>query len=349
MRVAVTGHEGYIGSVLCPMLLEAGHEVRGLDTGYFSDYEFLSPEGVFEAVRVDLRDLAEEHLEGCDAVVHLGALSNDPMGQLDPSLTDAINHHGSVSVAELARRSGVSRFVFSSSCSMYGAASDGAVDETAPFNPVSAYALSKVNAETRISALATEDFSPTFLRNATAFGVSPRMRTDLVVNNFVGWAVTTGEIKIMSDGTPWRPVVHIRDIAAAAVAVLGVDRERVHDQAFNVGRDEDNYQVRAIADAVAEIVPGAKVVYAGGGEPDTRSYRVDFGKIRRELPEFVPAWDMRRGAEDIYEVFSRLELDRELFEGRHLVRLEQLKYLMGTERLNTNLRWVPTKQDTGAA
>jgi nucleoside-diphosphate-sugar epimerase len=339
MKVLVTGHEGYIGSVLCPLLVARGHTVVGLDIGYFSDYAFLPPEGDVPRRRRDVRDLTAEDLAGIDAVIHLAALSNDPMGQLDPSLTAEINHRGSVRLAELARRAGVTRFVFSSSCSTYGAAQDRPLDETAPFNPVSAYAISKVGSERDIAALARDDFSPTFMRNATAYGVSPRMRTDLVVNNFVGWAVTTGQIRILSDGTPWRPVVHIRDIAAAMAAVLEVPHKRVHNVAFNVGRDEDNYQVREIADVVASTVPGSTVVYAGTGEPDKRSYRVDFGKIKRELPEFRPAWDVRKGAAEIYEAFRLCKLDRALFEGRHLVRLAQLRYLLETAKVTPDLRW----------
>lgn len=339
MRVLVTGHEGYIGSVLCPLLTAHGHEVRGLDVGYFSDYAFLPPESTVPERRRDVRDLDRDDLAGFDAVVHLAALSNDPMGQLNPRLTAEINHRGSVRIAELAREAGVARLVFSSSCSTYGAAGEHPLDEAAAFNPVSAYAVSKVASERDIAALATDDFSPTFMRNATAYGVSPRMRTDLVVNNFVGWAVTTGEIRILSDGTPWRPVVHIRDIAAAMVAVLEAPRERIHNVAFNVGRDEDNYQVREIADIVRATVPGARVVYAGTGEPDKRSYRVDFGKIKRELPEFRPAWDVRRGAVEIFEAFRRCRLDRALFEGRHLVRLAQLRYLLETAKVTPDLRW----------
>jgi len=339
VRVLVTGSQGYIGCVLCPLLLERGHEVVGLDTDYFSDYSFFPITDGFEQHRAEVREIDATHFEGVDAVVHLAALSNDPMGQLDPSLTDDINHRASVRVAELAREAGAKRFVFSSSCSMYGAGGDGAVDETARFNPVSAYAVSKVDTERDVSALARDDFSPTFMRNATAYGVSPRMRSDLVVNNFLGWAVTTGEIRILSDGTPWRPVVHIGDISGAMAAVLEVDRERVHNVAFNVGRDEDNYQVRDIADVVARHVPGSKVVYAGKGEPDKRSYRVDFGKIRRELPEFEPRWNLESGVAEIYKAFSEWGLTPGLFSGRHMVRLEQLNYLLDSTQLDASLRW----------
>ena len=341
LKVLVTGHEGYIGSVLCPLLLERGHQVRGLDTGYFSDYSLLPIGGTVESVRQEVRKLEAGPFEGCDAVIHLAALSNDPMGQLDPSLTDAINHRGSVEAARLAREAGVTRFVFSSSCSMYGAGagSDTPLDESAPFNPVSAYAVSKVDAEKGIGALANDEFSPTFMRNSTAYGLSPRMRTDLVVNNFIGWAVTTGQIRIMSDGTPWRPVVHIGDISRAMIAVIETPRERIHNVAFNVGRDEDNYQVRDIADAVARTVPDAEVVYAGTGEPDKRSYQVDFSKISRELPEFVPAWNLQKGIDEIYAAFREADIDQALFEGRHLVRLEQLKHLISNGDLDAKLFW----------
>ena len=339
MRVLVTGHEGYPGAVLCPLLVARGHEVQGLDVGNFSDYDSLPIEGSLPGRRRDIRDLAAGELAGFDAVVHLAALSNDPMGPLDPRLTAEINHRGSARLAELARAAGVTRFVFSSSCSTYGAAGDRALDETAAFNPVSAYAVSKVASEQDIAKLARDDFSPTFFRNATAYGVLPRMRADLVVDNFVGWAVTTGEIRILSDGTPWRPVVHIRDIAAAIAATLAVPRERVHNAAYNVGRDEDNYQVREIAEIVRSVVPGSRIVYAGTGEPDKRTYRVDLGKIRRELPEFQPAWDVRRGAAEIYEAFQRCRLDRALFEERHLVRLAQLRYLLDSALVTPDLRW----------
>lgn len=341
MKVLVTGHQGYIGPVLCPLLREHGHSVVGLDTGYFEGCDFLDSPMVVPTLRRDVRDLQPQDLDGIDAVIHLAALSNDPMGQLDPALTDAINHRGSVRLAELARAAGASRFVFSSSCSMYGAADgDAPLDETAPFNPVSAYAKSKVDAERGIAALASDTFSPVFLRNATAYGMSPRLRVDLVLSNLLGWALTTGQVKILSDGSPWRPLAHIGDISAAMVAAISAPRETIHNQAFNVGRDSDNYQVRDIAEIVRATVPNAKVTYAGTGEPDRRSYRVNFNKIRDRLPGFSPAWDVERGAREAYDAFKRAAFDQAQFESRKYIRLKQLTYLRDEGKLSGELRWV---------
>lgn len=339
MKVLVTGHQGYIGAVLCPLLREHGHSAVGLDTGYFDGCDFIDPPAPIATIRRDARDLRPSDLDGVDAVIHLAALSNDPMGQLDPRLTDAINHRASVRLAELARAAGAQRFVFSSSCSMYGVGNGEALSEDAPFNPVSAYAQSKVDAERGIAALASDSFSPVFLRNATAYGVSPRMRVDLVLSNLVGWALTTGAIRIMSDGSPWRPLVHIRDISAAMAAALAAPRAAVHNQAFNVGRSSDNYQVRGIAEIVRAAVPGSKVTYAGTGEPDRRSYRVDFTKISRQLPGFSPAWDVERGAGEAYDAFRRAGLDLAAFEGRKYIRLKQLTHLRERGELDTDLRW----------
>lgn len=340
MKVLVTGYQGYIGSVLCPMLREHGHAVLGLDTGYFDGCDFGAAPVQVPAIRRDMRELTAADIEGVDAVVHLAALSNDPMGQLDPRLTDEINHRASVRLAELARAAGVQRFIFSSSCSMYGVGNGEALTETASFNPVSAYAQSKVDAERGIAALASDSFSPVFMRNATAYGVSPRMRVDLVLSNLVGWALTTGSIKIMSDGSPWRPLVHIRDIAGAMLAALTAPRAAIHNQSFNVGRDSDNYRVRDIAEIVRATVPNAAVTYAGTGEPDRRSYRVDFGKIKRGLPGFTPAWDVERGAREAYEAFRKVSFDLAQFEGRKYIRLKQLTYLRDGGHLGADLRWV---------
>jgi nucleoside-diphosphate-sugar epimerase len=339
VKVLVTGHQGYIGSVLCPLLRDHGHSVVGLDTGYFEGCDFLAPPAPSATIRRDARDLRPSDLEGIDAVIHLAALSNDPLGQLDPQLTDAINHRASVRLAEAARAAGAQRFIFSSSCSMYGVGNGEAVDETAAFHPVSAYAQSKVDAERGIAALANDSFSPVFLRNATAYGVSPRMRVDLVLSNLVGWALTTGEIRILSDGSPWRPLVHIRDIAAAMIATLSAPRAAVHNQAFNVGRDSDNYQVCDIAAIVRRAVPASKVTYAGSGEPDRRSYRVNFSKVARQLPGFSPAWTVERGAAEAVDAFRRARLDLAAFEGRKYIRLKQLTYLREQGELQPDLRW----------
>jgi nucleoside-diphosphate-sugar epimerase len=339
VKVLVTGHQGYIGSVLCPLLRAHGHSVVGLDTGYFDGCDFMGPPMAVTSIRRDIRDLSARDLEGIEAVIHLAALSNDPMGQLAPRLTDEINHRASVRLAEIARAAGVQRLILSSSCSMYGASAAPTLSEEAPFHPVSAYAQSKVDAERAIAALANGSFSPIFLRNATAYGVSPRMRVDLVLSNLVGWAVTTGEIRILSDGSPWRPLVHIQDISAAMIAALSAPRAAVHNQAFNVGRSADNYQVRDIAAVVQATVPGSKVTYAGSGEPDRRSYRVDFTKIGTRLPGFTPMWDVQRGAAEAYDAFRRARLNLAGFQSRQYTRLKQLNYLRERGSLDAELRW----------
>jgi len=341
MKTLVTGHQGYIGAVLCPLLREHGHAVLGLDTGFFDGCDFMTAPAAVPTVRRDLRDLTPADLDGIDAVIHLAALSNDPLGQLDPRLTDDINHRAAVRLAELARAAGVHRFVFSSSCSMYGAGRGAALAEDADMHPISAYARSKVDAERDIAALATATFSPVFLRNATAYGVSPRLRVDLVLSNLIAWAMTTGQVRVLSDGTPWRPLVHVRDIAAAMAAALAAPRAAIHNQAFNVGRDRDNFQVRDIAAIVRSTVPGATVVYAGGGEPDPRSYRVDFSKIRAHLPAFSPEWTVERGAREAYDAFRRTGFGRAELEGRKYTRLTQLRYLRDGGYLDGDLRWQP--------
>ena len=299
MHVLVTGHAGYIGAVLVPLLEAEGHEVSGLDVGWFEECTFgAAPSGV-PGARVDLRDMRAADLSGADAVIHLAALSNDPLGDLDPALTSEINHLASVRLATLAKQAGVRRFLFSSSCSLYGGGGAAALTETADFMPLTPYAESKVLVERDVARMAGDRFSPVFLRNATAYGVSPRLRVDLMVNSLVGHAITTGDVLILSDGTPWRPLVHVEDIARAFLAALVAPKERIHNQAFNVGRDGENYRVREVAAIVAELVPGSRVRYAAGGGPDRRSYRVDFDKIARLLPEFAPRWTVRRGIEEL--------------------------------------------------
>jgi len=339
MRVLVTGHRGYIGTVMVPMLVQAGHTVVGLDSDLFEQCTFHP--GIFDVpqLRVDLRDVQARDLEGFDAVIHLAALSNDPLSDLNPDITYDINHFASVRLAQLAKDARVPRFLYSSSCSSYGQAGDNFVDETAELNPLTAYAISKVRVERDVARLADDRFSPTFLRNATAYGVSPRLRFDLVLNNLTAWAYAKGRVLIKSDGTPWRPIVHIEDIARAFLAVLGAPRELVHNEALNVGQTEENYRIRELADIVQDVVPGSQIDYAKDGGPDPRCYRVDFAKIHRLLPEFKPQWNARRGAEELYDAYRRGGLVIEDCEGPRFKRIDHLKYLLATDRVDSTLRW----------
>jgi nucleoside-diphosphate-sugar epimerase len=320
MRILVTGHEGYIGTVLVPLLLSAGHEVVGLDSNLFGRCTFSDGVPAIPSIQKDVRDVNLTDLDGFDGIIHLAGLSNDPLGDLNPELTYEINHAASVRLAMLAKQAGVQRFVFSSSCSNYGAGGMEMLTEESPFNPITPYGLSKVRVEQDVSKLADDRFSPTFLRNATAFGVSPRLRFDLVLNNLVAWAYATSRVHIKGDGTAWRPIVHIT---------------------------EDNYQIRDLADIVEATVPNTTIEYANGGIADQRCYRVDCSKIRRMLPAFQPQWDARKGALELYETFRKTNLTVEDFEGERYKRIAHIQKLLANHELDQALRWV--KQPESAA
>jgi nucleoside-diphosphate-sugar epimerase len=340
VKILVTGSHGYIGSVTVPLLRAAGHDVRGLDARYYRGCDlFDSEEGALTLER-DVRDVRPEDLAGFGAIVHLAALSNDPLGDVDRELTLEINYRATVSLARAAKEAGVERFVFASSCSMYGSSGeDDLVDEEAPLRPLTAYAESKVRAEEELAALADAHFAPVFMRNATAYGVSPRLRIDLVLNNLAGWAHTTGAVRILSDGTPWRPIVHVEDIAAAALAAVEAPVDVVRGEAFNVGAAAENYQVRDLAEIVRETVGDCTIEYAGRGDPDPRSYRVDFTKIGRAFPGFATRWTARAGAAELIEAYRATGLDLAVFEGPRYTRLKRLRELLESGALDRELRW----------
>lgn len=339
MKVLVTGHRGFIGTVMVPMLLEEGFDVTGLDTDLYRYCTYGDEPLTIPTIAKDVRDVEPSDIEGFDAIVHLAALSNDPLGNINPDLTYDINYHASVRIAEIAREVGVDRFLFASSCSMYGKAGEEVLDETAEFNPVTPYAKSKVLVERDVSKLANDHFSPVFLRNATAYGVSPRIRFDLVINNLVAWAFTTGKILLKSDGTPWRPLVHIEDITQAVICALKAEKSVIHNLAVNVGSNDENYQMKELANFVKEIVPNCEVEYAEDAGPDPRSYRVNFDKIHRVFPEFKTRWTARMGVEQCYESYKRFGLSKDDYEGIRYKRIAHILNLIEQGKLDTNLVW----------
>jgi nucleoside-diphosphate-sugar epimerase len=344
MRVLVTGHKGYIGTVMVPILIAEGHEVVGLDSDLYKSCTFA--EGVAEIpdITCDIRDVEKDDLIDCDAIIHLAGLSNDPLGNLDPEITMEINHIATVRLAELAKEAGISRFVFSSTCSVYGAAGKEIVDEESDFNPVTPYGKSKILAENGISRLADVDFCPTYMRSATAYGSSPRLRFDLVINNLVAWAASTGLIFLKGDGSAWRPVVHVEDIARAFISVLHAPKDKVHNQAFNVGITEENYRIKSLAEIVKTAVPNSRIDFADGAGPDKRSYRVNCNKLKCNFPGFKPLWNAKRGADQLYEVIQASKVNQQDFEGSKFNRSEHIKQLLKEGSLDPSLRWNKTAE-----
>lgn len=340
MKVLVTGTEGYIGCLFAPLLLERGHDVIAVDTGFYKvGWLYHGSDRTAYTLNKDIRHITLEDLAGVEAIVHMAELSNDPTGQLAPHITYDINHRGSVRLARLAKQAGVQRFIYMSSCSVYGIAAEGDVTEASPVNPQTAYANCKVLVERDVAQMADDNFSPTFMRNATAFGASPRMRFDIVLNNLAGLAWTTREIKMTSDGTPWRPLVHVLDIAKALLCVLEAPRDSIHNQIFNVGDTAHNYRVRAIAEIVAATFPGC-TLKVGTNSSDHRSYRVSFEKINTQLPGFRCEWTAERGAKQLFQVFSQIDMTAEVFNHRGFTRLKQLEYLLRTQQIDQDFFWV---------
>lgn len=341
MRVALTGHRGYVGTVMTPMLVAAGHDVVGIDTDLYRGSTFGPEDAITDVPMIakDIREVDRDDLEGFDAVIHLAGLSNDPLGDLNPSLTDEINFRASLRLAEIAREVGVERFIFSSSCSNYGAGVDDWLTEESTFNPVTPYGRSKVDVEQAVGQLADDSFSPTFMRSGTAYGFSPRLRFDLVLNNLAAWAFCTGEVMLKSDGKPWRPIVHIEDMSRAFLAALEAPRELIHNEAFNVGITSENYQIRDIAEIVASVIPGSKVAFAAEAGPDVRNYRVSCEKIKDTLPAYQPQWTAEKGAVELRDAYQRIGLELDEFEGPRYRRINHIKDLIAEGRLGIDLRW----------
>ena len=339
-RILLTGHRGYIGSVIGPALQARGYDVVGLDTVYYGDEcAFVPDVSAIPEITKDLRDLTLDDMRGFEAVIHLAALSNDPLGNLRQELTYDINLHASVGLATLAREVGVRRFLFSSSCSMHGASAAGKVDENTPVNPLTPYGISKIRSEEQISALANDTFSPTFLRNGTVYGVSPRLRVDIVLNNLVGWAVTTGKVRLYSDGTPWRPVIHVEDVCQAFITTMEAPTEVVHNQVFHVGSNGENYQIRDLAEIVRRVVPGCEVEYVKDHDADQRTYLADFTKIERALPTFQPKWTAEAGVRQLYQAYKEVGLTLEQFTSSRYIRLKRIGDLLREDKLDETLRW----------
>lgn len=343
MRVLVTGNKGYIGTVMVPMLQSAGFEVVGLDSDLFDgcifgDETVSGPVPKISYLRKDVRDVELSDLKGIDAIAHLCALSNDPLGNLNPRITYEINHEASVRLAKLAKEAGVQRYILSSSCSVYGASTADVVNEESEVKPVTPYAASKVLAERDIAPLADSDFTPVFLRSSTAYGLSPMIRFDVVVNNFVAWAFTKGVVLLKSDGSAWRPFVHIQDISRAFIAALKAPKDVVHNQVFNVGKNEDNFRIRQVAEIIKQIVPNSEIKYVEGAEPDQRSYKVEFNKIASALPEFKPQWSVPLGAKQLYDAYKKVGLAVEEFEGSRYRRITHLENSLRSGRLDATLR-----------
>jgi len=339
--ILITGNTGYIGAVMTKFFQDHGYKVVGVDCDYYRGCDFFS--GMVKAHKQLFKDvdvLTLQDLEGVEAVIHLAALSNDPLGELNPKLTHQINCVSSVRLAKLAKEAKVSRYLFSSSCSVYGIApGDKAINEQDKVNPLTAYAKAKIDTETEVAKLADKDFHPVFLRNATAYGLSPRLRLDLVANNLTAWAHLTGKVSIMSDGTPWRPIIHIEDICAAFLAAVKAPTEKIHNQAFNVGLDSENYRVKDIAECVRVAVLNSKVEILNTAGSDERSYRVDFSKIKNELPEFKPSWDLAKGVDQLYCAYKKYKLDKAGFDSSFYFRIRRIQQLIKENKVDKNIKW----------